>query len=108
MKKLGCQKQSGAHPSCRLFFLKLKRARSHARQARFFHAMLRHMELSHILKERGERYGTFAENAQVSQRIKLMMEATDKWKELQHDQQESLHMIASKISRILTGDVRIR
>ena len=34
------QKHRGAHPSCRLFFLKLKRARSRMRQARFFRGML--------------------------------------------------------------------
>ena len=61
-------------------------------------------KLDQVLSERGERYGRFETNANISQDIKNVLHATPKWMELEADQAEAMEMFASKISRILTGD----
>ena len=60
--------------------------------------------IQETLAERGSRYGKFAEHANITQRIKYIMQYTQNWNELQEDQKESLEMIAHKIGRILNGD----
>ena len=57
-----------------------------------------------VLTERGNRYGKFTGHAAITQRLKYVMRNTDKWPELDTDQQEALEMIAHKIGRILNGD----
>lgn len=56
------------------------------------------------LAERGSRYGKFAEHANITQRIKYIMQYTQNWNDLQEDQKEALEMVAHKIGRILNGD----
>lgn len=60
------------------------------------------------LAERGGRYGTFLDNARIAQELKSIMYGSPKWPELAPDQAEALEVIASKISRMLTGDVNYR
>lgn len=60
--------------------------------------------LEEILKQREERYGKFFENAQIAQDIKENMRNSRNWDYLDYDQREALEQIASKISRILTGN----
>lgn len=62
------------------------------------------MSVTKTLKERGKRYGEFVDNAAIAQELKDTMRVSPRWKELEADQKECLDMIASKISRILTGD----
>jgi hypothetical protein len=59
-----------------------------------------------ILAERGNRYGTFADNAATSQALKrLMAEHLAKHnKTLADDQWEAMEMIAHKLARIINGD----
>ena len=57
-----------------------------------------------LLAERGKRYGSFAGHAAITQDLKLVMQATDRWADLADDQREALEMIAHKIGRILNGD----
>lgn len=57
-----------------------------------------------VLNERQKTYGSFASNAQISQNIKMAMEVSPNWKDLTASQAECLHMIATKIGRILTGN----
>lgn len=57
-----------------------------------------------VLNERQKSYGNYQTNAQISQQLKYIMRETPKWRELSSDKQESLEMIALKISRILNGD----
>lgn len=67
--------------------------------------------MSHIeatLAQRGERYGTFEDNAAIAQGVKDQMKCSPRWDELDSDQKEALEVIASKISRILTGDPNYR
>lgn len=56
------------------------------------------------LVERGSRYGDFAGHANITQRIKFIMQNTQNWSRLKEDQKESLEMVAHKIGRILNGD----
>ncbi len=65
---------------------------------------LNEMDIEETLKERAENYGEFKEQADMSQRLKLIMAETDNWNRLSYDQKEALEMIAMKISRILTGN----
>jgi len=60
--------------------------------------------LESILQARGERYGAFADNALVAQQIKHALKLGPNVLCLADDQMEALHQIASKISRIVTGD----
>ena len=62
------------------------------------------MALDDTLKERGSRYGTFADNAAISQDLKKVMQASPNWSRLRPSQREALDVISSKISRVLTGD----
>ena len=57
-----------------------------------------------ILAERGNRYGVFAQHANITQNIKTTMHACPQWHNLADDQKEALDMIAHKIGRILNGD----
>lgn len=57
-----------------------------------------------ILEERGKRYGEFEDNAEVAQNIKCCIAGGKMWDEMDDDQREALHQIATKISRIVTCD----
>ena len=59
-----------------------------------------------ILDQRAKTYGTFRDNAFLAQPLKRSMadHAQDLHKTFADDQWEALEMIASKISRIVTGD----
>jgi hypothetical protein len=56
------------------------------------------------LVQRGNRYGEFAEHANITQRLKLNMQNTPNWHKLPANMKESLEMVAHKIGRILNGD----
>lgn len=56
------------------------------------------------LKERGSRYGNFAEQGRIEQNIKRAFADSPNWATLKPDSKSALEMIATKISRILKGD----
>lgn len=56
------------------------------------------------LQERGNRYGSFKEQARIVQNIKHAYINSPNWAFLEPDVREALDMIAGKISRILNGD----
>jgi hypothetical protein len=56
-----------------------------------------------LLAERGKTHGDFMDNASMAQRLKRDMHSSDGWSNLLDAQQESLDLIATKISRILSG-----
>lgn len=57
------------------------------------------------LQERGKRYGSFAEHANIAQALKeVMWQNNVKWFELANDQKQALEVIADKVARILNGD----
>ena len=59
-----------------------------------------------ILDERGNNYGTFLDNARVTQRLKAVAHqfAGQNNKTFDADQAEALDMIFTKVGRILNGD----
>lgn len=57
-----------------------------------------------ILAERGKTYGDFTDNARIAQELKDVMKDSPKWDSLDPVKKEGLEVIASKISRALTGD----
>jgi hypothetical protein len=62
------------------------------------------MDIDKTLAERGERYGKFADHANIAQGLKETMWITDGWFRLANDQRQALEVIADKIARILNGD----
>lgn len=61
-------------------------------------------EIDSTLKERGSRYGDFAEHARITQSIKRAMANSRNWRNLPDDMKETLEMVAHKVGRILNGD----
>lgn len=61
-------------------------------------------DIDQTLAERGNRYGSFAEHARISQRLKDAMGDSPNWSKLSPDKREALEMIQHKIARILNGD----
>lgn len=66
------------------------------------------MATNEILAERGTTHGDFTTNAQVSQEIKKILAGSAGWQLLSDVQKESLHMIALKISRIVSGNPSVK
>lgn len=60
--------------------------------------------IAETLKERDGRYGLFVNQAETAQRIKEAMFQGRPRADLAADQKEALEHIATKLSRILTGD----
>jgi hypothetical protein len=56
-----------------------------------------------LLTERDKTHGPFADNAAYSQQIKRLCHSAPCWNFLHDVHKESLHMIALKLSRILSG-----
>ena len=61
-------------------------------------------QVKEILVQRGNRYGTFKDNANTTQTIKQAFQCAPNWTTLAPFHKESLEMIAHKIARILNGD----
>ena len=62
------------------------------------------MSIDTTLQERKDRYGSFANQAKITQVLKAVMVDTPNWKELTYDKKEALEMIMHKVARILNGD----
>lgn len=62
--------------------------------------------LEYLLNRRGTRYGSFIDQARISQRLKNVAHqfAAEQGKHFDVDQAEALDMIFAKIGRILNGD----
>lgn len=63
-------------------------------------------DINKTLTERGARYGTFKDHAEISQNMKKFMRELldERDKQLANDQAEALDMIAHKLARIINGD----
>jgi hypothetical protein len=61
-------------------------------------------DLKETLCQRNKTHGDFGSNAWMAQQIKEQMSRGPNWEKLGKDQKEALHMIASKIGRILSGN----
>jgi hypothetical protein len=60
--------------------------------------------MSELLHERGTTYGTYKDNAAITQELKDCVRAKPGWERLSPSQRESMEMICSKIGRILNGN----
>lgn len=61
--------------------------------------------IDETLKQRGNRYGSFEDNAATVQELKRVLHEHKSWKAtLQYTHKESLEMIMHKIARIVNGD----
>ena len=56
------------------------------------------------VEERGNRYGTFKDGADIMQELKSVMRSTPNWSNLTPSQREALEMIQHKVGRVLNGD----
>ena len=57
-----------------------------------------------VLTERGNRYGSFIDNARTTHFLKEQVRSSPAWPKMYADQREALDMICHKISRIVNGD----
>jgi hypothetical protein len=62
------------------------------------------MNVDQTLQERGANYGSFLDNATVTQTIKRAMASGRNWQQMTADKQEAMEMIAAKLGRILNGN----
>lgn len=60
--------------------------------------------ITQTLKERGSRYGTFEENAEVTQKLLDILLTAPSSGKLTVMHKEILHMICHKMSRMVCGD----
>lgn len=60
--------------------------------------------MNDLINQREKTHGPYKTTASMAQKLKDAMMASPNWDELDDIQRESLHMIASKISRILSGN----
>jgi Domain of unknown function (DUF6378) len=61
-------------------------------------------DIDQTLADRGQKYGSFAEHARISQALKRAMADSPNWSKLTPDKREALEMVQHKIARILNGD----
>ncbi len=62
-------------------------------------------EVEKILQDRGNQYGDFWYNSIFIQDLKFMFRQQKNWNALSSNKKEALDMIATKIGRILAGDL---
>lgn len=62
-------------------------------------------DISNTLVVRGRHYGGFEGNARIAQNIKSAMRDSPNWEEMDCDMKEAMELIASKIGRLLNGNV---
>lgn len=61
-------------------------------------------ETTAVLRERGQRYGLFSEQARIAQSLKNALRAEKGFYKLSEVQKEALEMVMHKIARMLNGD----
>lgn len=62
------------------------------------------VDIASLITERGNKYGSFKDGAEIMRDLKNAMHSTDGWEKLSPSQQEALDMIQHKIGRVLNGD----
>jgi peptidase E len=61
-------------------------------------------DVAKTLEERGSRYGSFADNAKITQALMDMLTYAPNYEQLSAQHLEAFHMIFHKISRMACGD----
>lgn len=59
-----------------------------------------------LLNERGQTHGQFSDNARTGQLLRALFRASPGWHAMPDVHKEALDMIATKLSRILSGQSR--
>lgn len=62
------------------------------------------MSISNTLTQRGNRYGSFKDNAEITQRLMEVIESAHNYDQLSRAHKEAFHMIFHKISRAVCGE----
>lgn len=62
------------------------------------------INITDTLAERRKTHGSFSTNAEISQKLKDVIQHTTGWGKLTHVQREALDMICGKVGRILAGN----
>lgn len=62
------------------------------------------MTIEKTLSERGNTYGTFESNAELTQKLKDVVHNADGWDNLTYAQREAIEMVFHKFSRIINGN----
>lgn len=65
---------------------------------------VKQIPINDTLTERGKRYGSFADHANITWRLKEVLHSHPKWTSLPFFIREALDMICHKIGRIMNGD----
>lgn len=66
------------------------------------------MSTEQLLAERRKTHGDYREHAEVTQEVLTIWKAHRNWDKLTYSQKETLHMIAHKVGRIVTGDPNVK
>lgn len=61
-------------------------------------------DVQETLRERGERYGDFADHARIAQGLRRVLHTAPKWATLPDMHKQALEAITDKIARVLNGD----
>lgn len=61
-------------------------------------------DIDKILAERAKTHGDYTEHANCTQELMRVLQAHRNWNSLADDQKETLHMIAHKMGRVVTGN----
>ena len=62
------------------------------------------MTIKKTLKERGDKYGKFSDNAWATREMEKCLNALPGWERSNHSQKEAAHMIVHKLARAFSGD----
>lgn len=62
------------------------------------------MSIESTLRERGSRYGTFEENARITQSLMEVLQTGQNFDKFEHMHKECVHMICHKLARMVCGD----
>lgn len=62
------------------------------------------MTIKSTLDQRGSRYGTFEDNAKITQSLYKIIESAPSFYKLEKEHKEAFHMIFHKIARAVCGD----
>lgn len=61
-------------------------------------------KIDDTLKERGSRYGSFEDNAEITQCLMEVVEKAPNYHKLSRQHKEAIHMIFHKVARCVCGD----
>ena len=61
-------------------------------------------EIKQVLEQRGNRYGSFEDNAATVQALKDICKKSPSWQTMEPFHKEAIEMVLHKLARILNGD----